>query len=311
MEKNQTLKTIVYTKNSGLKTYIGRYRFGFNGQEKDNEISGDGNSYTAEGWQYDARLGRRWNLDAVYKSDHSNYSAFRNNPIIMVDPDGNEDYYNRKGQFIGSVGENNGVIRVVDSQKSFDKAQSTNEHQGRTITVDSRTINTVLIIVSASSHNTGKEYVANIIFDPDKATITAEIDYDATGNSKESYPENKTSFDSRNGGKVLIGVVHGHPELTETKRTVDANGNARTTFSNNNQTTSPADRTYADDNNIADYALDAFFIEQTDAFSGTGHIHRANPDGSFNDGIAQLKDATSGKFNIGKDALETTGAKPQ
>jgi hypothetical protein len=40
-----------------------RYRFGFNGQEKVNEIAGVGNHNTAEFWEYDTRLGRRWNLD--------------------------------------------------------------------------------------------------------------------------------------------------------------------------------------------------------------------------------------------------------
>ena len=39
------------------------YRYGFNGQEKDNEIYGTGNLNTAEYWEYDARIGRRWNVD--------------------------------------------------------------------------------------------------------------------------------------------------------------------------------------------------------------------------------------------------------
>lgn len=64
------------------------YRFGFNGQEKDNEVSGLGNSNTAEFWQYDSRLGRRWNVDPVDQIQLSNYSCFANNPIYFVDPDG-------------------------------------------------------------------------------------------------------------------------------------------------------------------------------------------------------------------------------
>jgi hypothetical protein len=39
------------------------YRYGFNGQEKSIEINSDGNSYTAQFWEYDSRSGRRWNLD--------------------------------------------------------------------------------------------------------------------------------------------------------------------------------------------------------------------------------------------------------
>ncbi len=64
------------------------YRFGFNGQEKDNEISGLGNHNTAEFWEYDTRLGRRWNLDPVDQISVSNYAVFRNNPIILTDVDG-------------------------------------------------------------------------------------------------------------------------------------------------------------------------------------------------------------------------------
>jgi len=65
------------------------YRFGFNGQEKDNEVKGIGNSNTAEFWQYDTRLGRRWNLDPVDQVNISNYAAFGNNPIFNIDPKGN------------------------------------------------------------------------------------------------------------------------------------------------------------------------------------------------------------------------------
>lgn len=56
--------------------------------EKDDEVSGEGNSYTAEYWQYDARLGRRWNTDPVVKVHESPYAAFANNPILFIDPSG-------------------------------------------------------------------------------------------------------------------------------------------------------------------------------------------------------------------------------
>ena len=64
------------------------YRYGFNGQEKDNEVSGEGNSYTAEYWQYDPRLGRRWNIDPVVKPWESSYASFNNSPIFFADPSG-------------------------------------------------------------------------------------------------------------------------------------------------------------------------------------------------------------------------------
>jgi len=65
-----------------------RYRYGFQGQEMDNEVKGEGNSYTAQFWQYDPRVARRWNVDPVVKQHESPYAAFANNPIWFVDPSG-------------------------------------------------------------------------------------------------------------------------------------------------------------------------------------------------------------------------------
>jgi RHS repeat-associated protein len=75
----------------GRSFNTGDYRYGgAGGQEMDNEISGVGNSYTAEYWQYDPRLGRRWNIDPVTYPWQSSYATFNNNPIYFVDPQGLE-----------------------------------------------------------------------------------------------------------------------------------------------------------------------------------------------------------------------------
>jgi hypothetical protein len=66
------------------------YRYGFNGQEKSDEISGEGNHTTAEFWEYDTRLGRRWNLDPKPVAWESGYAANRNNPIANSDPKGDD-----------------------------------------------------------------------------------------------------------------------------------------------------------------------------------------------------------------------------
>ena len=49
----------------GRELNVGGYRFGFNGQEKTNEISGAGNHTTAKFWEYSTRVGVRWNTDPV------------------------------------------------------------------------------------------------------------------------------------------------------------------------------------------------------------------------------------------------------
>ena len=66
------------------------YRFGMNGQEKSDEIDENGNSYTAEFWQYNAVIGRRWNVDPLMYNYPSNspYSIVDNSPLRFVDLDG-------------------------------------------------------------------------------------------------------------------------------------------------------------------------------------------------------------------------------
>lgn len=62
------------------------YRYGFNGQEKDNEVKGTGNSYDFGVRNiYDARLGRFISVDPNYRylPDYSPYQYARNVPIML------------------------------------------------------------------------------------------------------------------------------------------------------------------------------------------------------------------------------------
>jgi len=61
------------------------FRYGFNGQEKTDEISGAGNHTTAMYWEYDTRLGRRWNLDPKPTPSISQYNCFAGNPMWFSD----------------------------------------------------------------------------------------------------------------------------------------------------------------------------------------------------------------------------------
>jgi hypothetical protein len=61
------------------------YRYGFNTQEKVDEISGEANHNTAKFWEYDTRTARRWNQDPKPNHSISNYSVFASNPIFNND----------------------------------------------------------------------------------------------------------------------------------------------------------------------------------------------------------------------------------
>ena len=89
----------------GRKYHVGggSYRYGFNGQEKSTEIN---NALTnAQFWEYDSRIGRRWNVDPIVKVDESPYATFRNNPILIVDPTGEDGvpYKVKKGDNLSKI----------------------------------------------------------------------------------------------------------------------------------------------------------------------------------------------------------------
>jgi len=85
---------------------VGSYRFGFNGQEKSDEIKGPGNSYTAEFWEYDPRIGRRWNVDPKPNVSISTYATFANNPIANTDVKGDSiptKFYDEAGKQMDKI----------------------------------------------------------------------------------------------------------------------------------------------------------------------------------------------------------------
>ena len=61
------------------------YRYGFQNQEKDDEIKGGGNSYTTFYRQLDPRVGRWFSLDPKMSAWESPYVSMGNNPILYFD----------------------------------------------------------------------------------------------------------------------------------------------------------------------------------------------------------------------------------
>lgn len=64
------------------------YAFGFHGLERDDEVKGEGNSYTTEFRQYDPRIGRWLSVDQLFKPHESAYAGFANNPVNYLDATG-------------------------------------------------------------------------------------------------------------------------------------------------------------------------------------------------------------------------------
>ena len=126
---------MIHTTTYPLQTpryYNGGYRYFFNGQEADNEVLGEGASLSAEFWQYDSRLGRRWNVDPVFKEYESPYACFAGNPVRFADRFGADtifdddvarkdflDTYQEIVDQISSVEKKVAAIRTQAAQKGW------------------------------------------------------------------------------------------------------------------------------------------------------------------------------------------------
>lgn len=119
------------TERSYTESQETKYRYGFNTQERDEDIDEGGNHYTAEFWEYDARTGRRWNVDPVVKEYESGYACLGNSPIWMIDINGADtsffDNKTRK-QFVKVYNQVNSKISKLDNkiEKKIDKWKAKN-----------------------------------------------------------------------------------------------------------------------------------------------------------------------------------------
>ncbi|HUH73690.1 MAG TPA: M15 family metallopeptidase, partial [Chitinophagales bacterium] len=81
-----------------------RYRFGFNGAEKIDEIYGDDNGYDLGARMYNPRLGKMFSPDPR-ESEYawqSTYAYYANSPIWQIDYNGEGDYYTTEGKYLGA-----------------------------------------------------------------------------------------------------------------------------------------------------------------------------------------------------------------
>jgi RHS repeat-associated protein len=91
-----------------------RYRFGFQGQEGDDEWSGEGNSVAFKYRVHDARIGRFLSIDPLAPEYpwNSPYAFSENRVIDGVELEGLEFFYAADGSLLGRIGKDNSVFRV-------------------------------------------------------------------------------------------------------------------------------------------------------------------------------------------------------
>ena len=94
------------------------YRFGFQGQEKDDEVKGEGNSLSFTFRMHDPRVGRFFANDPLTAKYpwNSPYSFSENDVISHVELEGLEKYFAADGSFLASIGDDP-TIRIVNQSR--------------------------------------------------------------------------------------------------------------------------------------------------------------------------------------------------
>ena len=182
------------------RAFIGeKYRFGFNGQEKDDEVKGEGNSLDFGARIYDSRLGRWLSLDplmAKYPS-MSPYNFCANNPIKFVDYDGKDfgvviNHATKTITIVSTVYTVKENITAVDAGANFWNGQS-----GKFSYVDG---------------GSGKEYkinfAVNVIIEKSEVAAKDNALSDPNGNFMLSKEDNYKQFTATDGS-VIKGFVAG------------------------------------------------------------------------------------------------------
>ncbi|MFT5600495.1 MAG: RHS repeat-associated protein [Flavobacteriales bacterium] len=130
-----------------IKTYISYsdYRYGFQGQEKDDEVKGEGNSLNFKYRMHDSRLGRFFAIDPLTPEypELTPYQFSSNNPIGMIEieglegqpvnPDQNEVLMNTPTKAGGKVETSAGT--VVSTDWEYENQSAGSYSRSRTVTL--------------------------------------------------------------------------------------------------------------------------------------------------------------------------------
>lgn len=188
------------------------YSFHFNGQETDNEIAGKGNINTAQFWEYDARSGRRWNVDPKTLPYLSTYSCFSNNPTLYVDPKGDifklgkdkDGKVSEKSKTdVKSLAENKDNQKYItfdnDGKVGLDFGNMSNEERDKLLAGDKG-----LNLINKLATATGKDANGNV----KDLVFVYEVSDNSSGINRE---DNKTiveyNYDTKKGkGPVVVNL---------------------------------------------------------------------------------------------------------
>ena len=124
----------------GRFSCVNLYRYGFNGHEKDDEVSGSGNSYDFGARMYSPRLGRFLSVDPLTEHfpHYSPYQFAGNTPIQAIDLDGAEEFHytkktNDKGETVFEVSHVEDIVDYVMNWETLELEKVVNQRQEYTL----------------------------------------------------------------------------------------------------------------------------------------------------------------------------------
>jgi hypothetical protein len=212
----------------GRKYFSESYRYSFNGQERIDEISGIGNHTTALYWEYDTRLGRRWNLDPVKKHWQSDYACFSNSSIRKVDPDGDDDFFNSEGKLVKQTKTGSKIyIQTARGNVTYSELTMSNIHNRQTLA-------NITAYYAGQVGITGKVGISNYPKDKNNKAlaftegnviyVNARADgvgvtslFDDYNNLKSSLSHEKDHKDKGHGFNQISNFEHAEVYLTQIK----------------------------------------------------------------------------------------------
>jgi RHS repeat-associated protein len=122
-------------------------RFGFQGQTRDDEIAGKGNSLNTLFRQNNTQTGVWLSIDPEVDKfpARSPYVLYGCNPVLMVDPRGDADYYNVSGTWIGTDGTLSNALYLVHNKAVANQIHS-NSQKGVAVSAGSIKKNDMVLL---------------------------------------------------------------------------------------------------------------------------------------------------------------------
>ena len=280
----------------------------FNAKEFDEETG----MYYYGARYYEPRLSLWMSCDPIGERayDKSIYNYCSNNPVIRIDPDGKADYYsNSNAKYLGSDNDpkTQGVLRLISNEDyvAFTGANANYTKLAQNsieIKINNDKIQSDAQKIRDLSKEHRLENQMYIYIDRQTGEISSVIGQEGTNNRTEIdyYPAPSQGLNfifspETPRTKILIGQMHGHPDIEILNHT---------TLSD----MSELDRNTAMELQIPIYGIDA--MSGSGKQGASANINRVDPDGTRHLNIGNtmgIKNKNKHPIDIGRQSLEIWG----